>query len=444
MKTQRQGGGRLATAWRVLRAEGWRSAVLRARDRLSERGERRRAAQVSAGNLGAAPVLNVLGLPFAARLGGVPVQLRNRLALESEDRPCAVLHPGAPGWQLEHLSRGERRRLVRGPAPLDEAVRWALEEVRASAVHCEGLAGLSVDRLGALAGEGARLLFSVHDYSFFCRRTHLVEKPHERFCEYSRDLVRCDACLGHETGMIAGAQALYRERTSALLRAAEAVVFPSAFLRHLHAELFPGLSPERLFAIEPGTPPVPGPPPARRAAVRHVAWVGSVHVHKGALVFEEVVRRLQAEGPRLRFTALGGGEPWLLARFRALPELSVRGYWRAGSLPGVLRRLGVDLALLPSVTPEAYGLTLDECWRAGVSAIAFDHGAMADRVRRLGGGLLVPPRDGAAGIARAVREAAARALPAAPDGARLPEPRHAAAAHLDLYRRLGLLPGRSA
>jgi glycosyltransferase involved in cell wall biosynthesis len=179
-------------------------------------------------------------------------------------------------------------------------------------------------------------------------------------------------------------------------------------------------------------------------AVHHVAWVGAVQVHKGALLFEQVVRQMAGKGPPLRWTALGGGDAGLLARFRRLPGVAVRGYWRAGALPLALRRRGVDLALLLSIWPEAYGLTLDECWRAGVPAVAFDHGAMAERIRRLGGGILVPPAEGVGGIARVVREVAGGPAPAVPAAELLPRPRQAASAHLELYRALGLLPARSA
>jgi glycosyltransferase involved in cell wall biosynthesis len=288
-------------------------------------------------------------------------------------------------------------------------------------------------------------VISVHDYSVFCRRTHLIERPADRFCHYCRDLDRCQDCLRRDFDVEPGAQARYRERTAALLRSAAAVVFPSRFLRDVHADLVPGLEASRLRAIEPGTPPVPGLDRKEEAAVRHVAWVGAVQVYKGALVLEDVVREVQAEGPRLRWSALGGGDAQLLARFRRVPGMKVRGYWRSGTLPAVLRRRDVDLALLLSVAPEAYGLTLDECWRAGVPAIAFDHGAMAERVRRLGGGaILVPPGEGARGIARAVRQAVEGPPLTVPAAELLPEPRHAAAAHLELYRDLRLVSGRSA
>ena len=433
----------LTTAWRVVRAEGLRSAVDRARDRLAERGERRRAVTVAPGGLGHAPVVNVVGMPLSSRLGGVPTQLRNRLAFESEERACVTLSPGAAGWRLEYVYGPERRVLASGDVPPVEAIRWAMGETGADAVHLEGLAGMTENDLGALARQGARLVISVHDYSVFCRRTHLIERPADRFCSYCRDLDRCHVCLRQDFDVQPGAQARYRETTADLLRAAAAVVFPSRFLRDAHVDRIPGLDASRLWAIEPGTPPAAVD---RRGAaeVRHVAWVGAVQVYKGALLFEEVVRQLQADGPRLRWSALGGGDAQLLARFRMLSGVAVRGYWRSGTLPLVLRRRAVDLALLLSVTPEAYGLTLDECWRAGVPAVAFDHGAMAERVRRLGGGVLVPPAEGVGGIARAVRQLAAGSAPAVPTAELLPQPRQAAAAHLELYRGLGLLPAGSA
>jgi glycosyltransferase involved in cell wall biosynthesis len=436
----------LGTAWRVARAEGPRAALDRTRDRMDERRERERVTAASPGWLGQASIVTVLGMPPWPRLGGVPTQLRNRFDVESEENPCVTLFPDGADWRLERRYRGAVAVLEAGPAGFAEAALRAMREVGAEALHVEGLAGLPLDGVWELAAQGVRLLLSVHDFTFFCRRPHLIERPVERFCEYSRDMARCHACLRQDFDVDAGFQARYRERAGALLRAAEVVIFPSTFLRDVAVDLVPGLDPARLRVIEPGTPPA-GAPAAkgpRAGGVRHVAWVGAVQIHKGALVFEEAVRRLQAERLPVRWTALGGGDVSLLARFRALPGVAVRGYWRAGRLPGVLDDLGVDVALLLSIWPETYGLTLDESWRGGASVVAFDHGAVAERVRRLGGGWLVPPREGPEGVARAVREALQGPLPAVPDRAHLPVPARAAAEHLDLFRELGLLPARSA
>lgn len=439
---------RLRTAWRVARAEGPRAAMDRARDRLDERRERERVTAASPGWLGHAPIVTVLGMPPWPRLGGVPTQLRNRFDVESEENPCVTLFPDGKEWRLERRHRGRVAVLAAGPAGFAEAAARAMREVGAEAVHVEGLAGLPLDGVLELAAQGVRLVVSVHDFSFFCPRPHLIERPMERFCAYSRDLDRCHACLRQDFDVDRGFQARYRERAGALLRSAEAVIFPSTFLRDAHVDLVPGLDAGRLRVIEPGTPPAGALETTDRAPrasqVRHVAWVGAVQIHKGALVFEEAVRRLQAERVPVRWTALGGGDVSLLARFRALPGVAVHGYWRAGTLPAVLSGLGVDVALLLSIWPETYGLTLDESWRGGASVVAFDHGAMAERVRRLGGGILVPLAEGANGIARAVRSALAEPLPTVPAPGRLPDPARAAAAHLELYRALGLLAARSA
>jgi glycosyltransferase involved in cell wall biosynthesis len=166
-----------------------------------------------------------------------------------------------------------------------------------------------------------------------------------------------------------------------------------------------------------------------------VAYVGSVKAHKGALLFEELVGRF----PKLTWSVLGGGDPEILARLRRLPRVTVRGYYRAGSLPGLLRRRRVGLALMLSIVPESYGLTLDESLSAGVPVIAFDHGAVAARVRELGGGVLVSPEEGIDGVERCLRGILGDPRRAAvPPGitARLPDVHAAARSWRDLYRRL--------
>jgi glycosyltransferase involved in cell wall biosynthesis len=185
--------------------------------------------------------------------------------------------------------------------------------------------------------------------------------------------------------------------------------------------------------IEPAIdlPTLPEPPPP--GPIRHIGYVGAVHAHKGALVFEQVVREL-ASSPGLRFTVFGGGDPVLLARLRQLRRVKVRGYYGAGSLPGLLRRERVDLALLLSIWPESYGITLDECRAAGVPVVAFDHGAIAERMARDGGGLLVAVERGAAGVALAVG-AIASARPARAH-TETPTPAGAAAAFRTLYARV--------
>jgi glycosyltransferase involved in cell wall biosynthesis len=442
----------LRTAARVLRAEGLPALRDRISDRWRERS-RRRSFRAVAGLRGLPPnpVLNVLSTAPAPRLGGLQAQLLGRIEAEAERRPLALLYPESGAYRLEVSAAGRRLSLSiesHPPSPaaltdpaFERAVTRAAAEVGARALHVEGLAAVPLGSLLALHRGGLQLVLSVHDFSLFCPRPHLLESPEARFCGYSRDPQRCALCLGQDWRVPPGFQEARRSLARELLAAAAAVVYPSEFLRDRHLELFAGIPSERQRVIRPSGPVVQGPSPRVERPVRHIAYVGGVQPHKGALVFEEVVRRTSPQiHPDLRWSVYGGGDPDLLVRLRRLPRVKVRGYYCAGSLVELLRRDRVDLALLLSIVPESYSLALSECGAAGVPVVAFDHGAIAERVRKHGGGLLVEPEAGAAGIASTLAAALAggEEIPRFSSPAMAVTPADAAAAFLNFYRELGL------
>ena len=481
--------------WRVVRAEGVAGAIDRLRDRLAEARRRRSFRPAAAPPPGfASAVLNLAAAAPAPRLGGVQAQLLWRLEAEAALRPVALLYPeeraNGRGYRLELQSGRERRALYLPPAPraasveppalapadgtpfcnvaladpeLERAVAWAAAHCGATLLSVEGLAGMPLGSLQRLRQAGLRLVLAVHDFAAFCPRPHLLEDlpppAPARFCHYSRDALRCSRCLGRDAaGLAPGYQALRRELARRLLASADAVVYSSSFLARTHDELFGSAGSAAARVIAPAGSPAllrsnpesrrTGPPWSPRPP-RHIAWVGAVQVHKGALVFEAAVQRLAAAGCRLRLTVYGGGDAEILTRWRRLPGLRVRGYYRAGSLPALLRRDGVDLALLLSIVPESYGLTLDECAAAAVPVIAFDHGALAERIAAERSGLLLAASladdPAAAGAALATLLAdlldGRIAVPPPPVAASLPgsppPPAAAAAGWIDLYRALG-------
>lgn len=282
-------------------------------------------------------------------------------------------------------------------AGFEGAVQTAAGLLEARTVYADGLAGLPPGSLLRLWREGLELVLSLHDFAPFCPRPQLLERPQLRFCWYSTDLARCGRCLRHDWPVEDRFQEERREIAAELLAASD-LVFPSEFLRQTCSELFPGLAPERQRVIAPATKTSAPLPSRQPGPTRHVALVGGIQAHKGALVFEEVVRAL--DGEDFRWTAYGGGDPELVARLRRLRRVRVRGYYRSGTLPRLLRRDGVDLALILSIWPETYCLVLDECAAAGVPVVAFDLGAVGER---LAAGRLVPLEAGAEGIATAVR-----------------------------------------
>ncbi|HEX3068229.1 MAG TPA: glycosyltransferase, partial [Thermoanaerobaculia bacterium] len=225
---------------------------------------------------------------------------------------------------------------------------------------------------------------------------------------------------------------LMTERSAqALLQHARAVIFPSAFLRD-HYRAHVAFSNSGAHVIEPGVDITPIE--RARGLRRRIAFAGNVRTHKGGHLLPEIINAI----PGQEWHIFGGGDEVLLRALRRMPDVFVHGYYRAGSLPSLLHKHAIGLALLPSIVPESYSLTLSECWLAGVPAVAFNHGAQAERIACSGGGWLAPLNEGSAGIVNVVRRWLGGELTT-----KVPETvassREAALAHLALYRSLDLL-----
>ncbi len=431
--------------------EGWRALADRLVDRALDRRDRARHQPADdASNVPQVAVLGLLETPPERRLGGVQIAAiqRHRHAGETGR---ALLFPYGDRYRLEVGRGGHELALAgppitrppAGPAPfpacadpaLADALAWAADRVGASVLHVENLGTLPPRTLAAVAERGLAVVVSLHDFGAFCPRPHLLELPAGRFCHYSRDAERCLRCLSVDHRVARDDQSSRREAVAELLAAATALVFPSEFQRRTVGRLFPGLEPGRLFVVEPG---LDLPPVKRRApdGVQRVAFVGGTRLHKGGGLVAPVMeacRRSGAAPPE--WWVLGGGEAEVARALRGLPGVHLRGYYRAGSLPRLLAARGVDVAVLPSIVPESFGLTLTECWHAGCPVVAFDHGAVGERLRGGGGGAVVAPERGAAGLAEAIGTALGRATRAAVPPA-APSAAAAARAHQRLFARI--------
>jgi hypothetical protein len=398
------------------------------------------------------PVLNYLPCLPAARLGGIPLQLIARLSEESRDRAIALMYPLGDRYRLE-LQDGERRGSIEfdgAELPLspfemiderfEALVAQVLGELQINTLHLEGAAEVPFESVARLQKSGVRVLLSIHDFSLFCARPHLLEHPAMGFCDYSVDLNRCRNCLSESWKVQGDTQFAYRQAAARMLEGAAAVIYPSQFMRDRFGEIFRAAKFARECVIEPAIKLPPYQTTGRTAPPKHIAIVGAVSEAKGSRIIEKTIAKASQLMPgTLRWSVTGGGDVEVLTRLRA-NGVALEGYYRAGTLTSLLQRRTVDIALMLSIVPESFGLTLSECWAAGVPVIAFDHGAVAERVRAHGGGRLVQLADGSEGIARAVEAVVSgrERIPSIDPDASLANPRAAAEAYRELYRELGL------
>ena len=236
----------------------------------------------------------------------------------------------------------------------------------------------------------------VHDYAWVCPRVTLTRPGNgaavsggDRYCGEPA-AAGCLSCLAAHGSLLdepIGLDAL-RDRSAALLGGARRVVVPSADAAARLQRYFPALRP-RIVPPEDDAalpPPATSPPAAGRVLV---CVVGAIGPAKGVGVLLACAHDAARRDLPLGFVVVGPttDDAALLATGRVF----VTGPFQEAETQALIRAQRAQVALLPSVWPETWCFALTDIWRAGLDVVAFDLGAPAERIRRTGRGLLVPP-----------------------------------------------------
>jgi len=349
------------------------------------------------------PVLNVAPFPPYPAFTGSQIAMADRLEVEKDRRTVALVYPSDGAWWLEVWSPASTGYYPLGAkSNLLEIIGHAARLMRTKLVHIENNTGLPLNLVHGLEKAGLRTILSIHDFIFFCRRPHLVEQPYVEFCNYSTEALRCKVCLRDIDPEGRTGQSDYRRVSGLSLHDASYLIFPSVFLQRQYELLFPGRKHgQREAVIAPAT--------ARaRAAVGagsghpNVAFVGGVYPHRGAALIQPIMDRVRESEPKAVGFVYGDGDGELFKQVRSAKKVKIHGYYPSGGLPEMLAKDRIAVAVLPSIFPEAYALVVDECLAAGVPVVAFERGAVGERLSFWQAGDLVIPGLGSDGLADAV------------------------------------------
>ena len=269
------------------------------------------------------------------------------------------------------------------------------------------LAGLRLDRIeihhfldldpaiiNALRTLGVPYDVMIHDYAWICPRITLIDGS-GRYCGEPVVAV-CESCLrknGSRLGKVKSVAAL-RARSAAWLAQARAISAPSSDAAARLKRYFPDLE----IMVRPHTAPVNAPlqaplstPRANGAQSPHhrrVGLIGAIGGHKGYRILLECARDAAARHLPVEFVVIGYTEndrPLLRTG-----RVEVTGRYVDAEVSHLLRREQPDLVFLPSVWPETWCYALDHALSAGLPVVAFDIGAIAERLRALGSHTLLP------------------------------------------------------
>jgi glycogen synthase len=233
-----------------------------------------------------------------------------------------------------------------------------------------------------------------HDVTMICPKG--VKIRHDGPCTNRAGPIVCMTCL-KRSNTPQPWRRLVRPPLKGLLSAltdASVVTSPWALRRYklFHKRLIPNGADLACFSPAPVAPP---PDPAR---LPRVIFVGRVVYEKGLQVLVEALRRCQDAGCPFELMVCGEG-PYLpeieaLVAAQGLGRLvDYRGVLKGEGLAAALR--SADVAVVPSVWDEAFGLAAIEAMACGLPVIASDTGGLGGLVGELGPEMLFPRGDAA-------------------------------------------------
>ena len=267
------------------------------------------------------------------------------------------------------------------------ALQRLLAREQPSAIELHHMVGHHPAVLDLIAGLGVPYDVHVHDYAWLCGRVALVG-PTDRYCG-EPDVVQCEACVADAGNLIEEeiTVAALRQRSAQLFDGARNVFTPSEDAAARIRRHFPATHP--LVLPHEDDAAIAGPPPFGAVSARcRVCVVGAIGVHKGYQVVLDCARDAADRQLPLEFVVVGHtiDDRRLLATGRVF----VTGTFDPEEAVPLIKAQQATLALLPSIFPETWCLSLAEAWRAGLQVAAFDIGAQAERIRRTGRGFLLP------------------------------------------------------
>jgi hypothetical protein len=313
--------------------------------------------------------------------GGVDRHVRD--IARGVPRGHLVWHAAARAEVLE-LAR-ERRFLPLDAGAVEreaDRVERLLRHARVGIVHAHSLTDAARHRARAIA---ARMklptVATLHDVLFL--------RP---------DGLEPGSTLDPEPGWLA--------QTSAFLREAAAVLAPSEYIAALARRHVPGLE---VRVVPNGSPPrrtpgstrAPRPGFTARAPRQVVAVLGAIGPHKGSAVLDALDPLLSGSG--IAIVVIGYLDAQVPPGWRG-ENLFVHGACQDDEVPALLRAYNARLALFPNRAPESFSYALSDAWDANLAVLVPPEGALGERVRRHGGGWLLPSGAGAADIAVALVE----------------------------------------
>ncbi|MHB1682043.1 MAG: class I SAM-dependent methyltransferase [Bacilli bacterium] len=244
------------------------------------------------------------------------------------------------------------------------------------------------EALRAVTELGVPYDFTVHDYFPICPRINLVDHT-GRYCgEPTAEVCnRCIALNGSHAGTVDITE--WRRGFDSLLTHARRIYAPARDVKERLEKYYSLTNIIVRPHIDFPSAELPALPQCGSNGSLVVGIIGTLALHKGSHIVSECARDALKSGLRLKFVVVGGIDG---SSVTSLPSnVTVTGSYESEmEVYDRLKSHDCGIIFFPAVWPETYSYTLSIALRLGLPIVAFDIGAIAERLRNSSGGFILP------------------------------------------------------
>lgn len=250
-----------------------------------------------------------------------------------------------------------------------------------SVVHIHHLKGHYFNVKNVIDKYQLYTIISLHDYYSICPQITKLYK-NEQYCGCKPDSSQCAECLRYLFKNELNIECWHQEWYS-LLKKVNKIIVPSESTKNEIKQIYKDLE---INVIEHGINIKKEKSELKINPKEefNIAFVGAIGIHKGSKILEEFIKRKDWKNIRLHLFGI------LDSPLQKNNKFYINhGRYKREELKEKLKKNNIQLICLLSTVPETYSYSLSESIACGIPVLAFDIGALGERVKKTKVGWLI-------------------------------------------------------
>ncbi len=216
-------------------------------------------------------------------------------------------------------------------------------------------------------------ILTLHDLYLLCPSVNMIYEG--TYCDEIKS-ENCEKCFAKKFKMAENGLQNWRNNVAKTLPKFDQIIAPSENTKKLFLEAYPTLT---IDVIEHGVEVYElEHKKQEKKDTFDVAFVGVMAKHKGSEILKQLIS--QNTDPKIKFHLFGKSEELELEK--SSESYCYHGKYERKELPQELMDNQIDLVCMFSTCPETYSYTLSETFMAQIPVLAYDLGAIADRIKK--------------------------------------------------------------